>query len=213
MADLVWREHPHAGRFAGAVAAEVTDAIARVMQPGRRVLAAFPGGATPAPVFAMLPREPWAWDRVTILPTDERDVAEDHPLSNIGALRRALGNLGADLRPLAAAEALPFPLDLAWLGMGEDGHVASLFPGPDLEAAFATDARLVRVRPDPLPEGAPVTRTSLSARALADARVLLLAIRGAAKRAVLEEAAATATRPVGRLFAMVSGPVLVHWCP
>jgi 6-phosphogluconolactonase len=100
--------------------------------------------------------------------------------------------------------------------MGTDGHIASIFPGPDLEKALGGPERVVAVRPDPLPAEAPVTRQTLSGPALLAAPILFLAIRGAEKRHLLEEALAESRQsryPVGRLLARARHPVHIHWCP
>jgi 6-phosphogluconolactonase len=211
MTELVW--HLHGRGFALDTARDIASRMGLAMKARGRAVVAFPGGSTPAPIFECLPREPFPWNRVTLLPTDERDVAASDPLSNEGALRAVFQPLGAHVLPLAAADTLDLPLDLAWLGMGEDGHTASLFPGPDLETAFSTEAPVVAVRPDPLPAGAAVARHSLSAHALASAREILVTITGATKRAVLEAAIAGAPLPIGRLLRQTSSPVHVHWCP
>ena len=74
--------------------------------------------------------------------------------------------------------------------MGEDGHTAGIFPGPDLERAVAgpRERRAVGVRPDPMPEDAPVERVTLTAPALTSARAIMIVIAGAEKRRVLEQA-------------------------
>jgi 6-phosphogluconolactonase len=211
MAEPVW--HIHGQGFDLEVARVVADILGRAMQQNGSAVAAFPGGATPAPIFECLPREPFPWDRVTLIPTDERDVPKAHALSNVRLLEETFAPLGATVRPLADAQSLDFPLDLAWLGMGEDGHTASLFPGPDLDAAFASKARVVAIRPDPLPANAPVSRHTLTPAALSSARHMLVTIKGETKRRVLESAL-RADRPIGRLLSLASlATPHIHWCP
>jgi 6-phosphogluconolactonase len=116
----------------------------------------------------------------------------------------------------AQLSGLNWPLDLVWLGVGVDGHTASIFPGPDLEDALdgPPSRKAVGVMPNPLPIEAPVPRVTLSRAGIVSSRVLLLALSGAEKRAVVERAledgplSATA---IGRVLAAAEGPVLVHW--
>src|SRR5690606_33391491 len=88
---------------------------------------------------------------------------------------------------------------LTWLGMGDDGHIASLFPNTDPRADDPLPVR--RLTPDPLPPEAPFDRLSLTMPALLDSDALLFVIRGAEKRAVFEAAVAgQSDLPVARLL-------------
>ena len=98
-----------------------------------------------------------------------------------------------DARPQVEARLrdLKPPFDVVMLGMGLDGHTASLFPGdPFLAPALDLDnpARCAAIQPDPLPEEAPVLRMTLTASALTDARRVMLFVQGQKKLAVLEQA-------------------------
>jgi 6-phosphogluconolactonase len=157
-----------------------------------------PGGSTPFPILAELARAPLAWPRIAVWPGDDRIVAEDHPASNVGRIRGLLEPTGAQVVALTE-EAQPPHFALVWLGMGGDGHVASLFPSADPRADDPEPVR--RLTPDPLPPEAPFDRLSLTIPALLASDELLFVIRGAGKRALFEAAIAGANDlPVSRLL-------------
>jgi 6-phosphogluconolactonase len=164
-----------------------------------------PGGSTPFPILAALARYPLDWRRVTVWPGDDRRVPEDHPASNTGKIRALLEPVGAEVVTLSMMEAVPH-FALAWLGMGADGHVASLFPSADPRADDLQRIRLLT--PVPLPPEAPYDRISLTIPALLDSDELLFVIRGADKRALFEAAAMGENDlPVARLLAAARQPV------
>lgn len=181
--------------LAARVAADLEDAVA---ERGEASLAV-PGGTTPDQFLTVLGSRTLDWRRVTVLLTDERWVSPGHPRSNTGLVERTLGRKGGRYRwyPLwrpgvepddaatmldSESTGLAWPLDVVVLGMGEDGHVASLFPGD--EKGFASRAR--RFIAVAGPDGEP--RVSLSADALLGARHLYVLLRGRTKLAKLESA-------------------------
>lgn len=185
---------------------------------------AVPGGTTPGPVFDALSGVDLDWRRVHVLPTDERWVPETHERSNARLIRdRLLADraAGARLVPLyrdgaAPEDALPeittelareLPLSILLLGMGDDMHTASLFPGaPGLDVALAGKTGPVAIL---RPEGQPEVRISLSAPVLDGALSKHLVIFGAAKREALERAA---TLPVEQApIRAVLSDMTVHW--
>lgn len=203
----------------------VSDLRAALMRRDRAVLAV-PGGTTPGPVFDLLGGFDLDWGRVTILPTDERWVPPDDPRSNARLIQGRLmtdAAAAATLMPLWSDTADPetgapgvaaqvaglLPIDVAVLGMGADGHIASLFPGGDhLALALAANA------PPALPmraPGAPEPRITLSLPALRGAFALHLLITGAAKRAVIDRAAGA--DPMDLPVAAVLPVATVHWAP
>lgn len=164
-----------------------------------------PGGSTPFPILEQLAAMPLDWRRVTVWPGDDRRVPEDHPASNTGRIRAILEPVGAEVVALSVMEAVPH-FALAWLGMGGDGHVASLFPNTDPRSDDALRVRMIT--PDPLPPEAPFDRITLTLPALLDSDELLFVIRGADKRALFEAAARGENDlPVARLLGAATQPV------
>lgn len=164
-----------------------------------------PGGTTPFPILARLAAMPLDWRRVSVWPGDDRRVPEDHPASNTGRIRALLEPAGAEVVALTVMEAVPHFV-LAWLGMGGDGHVASLFPSSDPRADDPQPIRMLT--PDPLPPEAPFDRITLTIPALLDSDELLLVIRGADKRALFEAAARGENDlPIARLLGAARQPV------
>ncbi len=164
-----------------------------------------PGGSTPFPILADLAKRQLDWRRIAVWPGDDRIVPEDNPASNVGRIRALLEPVGAQIVPLVEG-ARPPHFVLVWLGMGGDGHIASLFPNTDPQADDPRD--LVRLTPDPLPPEAPYDRLSLTIPALLACDALMFVIRGADKRALFEAALLGANDlPVARLLKGRSQPV------
>lgn len=164
-----------------------------------------PGGSTPFPILELLRDRPLDWARLLVWPGDDRIVPEDHPASNTGRIRAALEPLGAEVVTLTEMEQVPH-FALAWLGMGADGHIASLFPNTDPQVGDPEAIR--RLTPDPLPPEAPFDRVTLTIPALLDSDEIFFVIRGEDKRAVFEAAVRGAhDLPVARLLAAATGPV------
>jgi 6-phosphogluconolactonase len=164
-----------------------------------------PGGSTPFPILEALLAAPLAWRRVTVWPNDDRLVPEGHSASNTSGIRALLEPAGAEVVTLSEMEQVPH-FALAWLGMGADGHIASLFPSADPQ--IADPQRIRRLTPDPLPPEAPFDRITLTLPALLDSDELVFVIRGSEKRAVFERALRGADDlPVARLLAAARQPV------
>ncbi|MEM6475639.1 MAG: 6-phosphogluconolactonase [Pseudomonadota bacterium] len=160
---------------------------------------AVPGGSTPFPIFEELVTRDLDFTRLNIWPTDDRIVPEDHPASNTGKLRAIFEPVGAQVVGLHEdAEAPDFAL--VWLGMGADGHIASLFPNTDPRPDEPHS--VVRLTPAPLPPEAPFDRITLTMPALLNTPMMIFVIRGEEKRAVFDAAVAREhDLPIARLLA------------
>jgi 6-phosphogluconolactonase len=234
MIEAEWWEYDSLDELADAVAGDVGFIVESAIDARNASLIAVPGGSTGPAIFPKLVAQKLPWKRVTVIPTDDRLVPVDSKLANVRSIAKAFLPAGARVIPLAsgavedykmagnAADArlqdLPWPPDLVWLGMGEDGHVASIFNGPDLQAALDAPKarRAVGVLPDPLPEAAEVARVTLTRAAILSARTVLITITGQAKRDLLGQAIAdghSSKLPVGRVLAEAEQPIDIHWCP
>ena len=164
-----------------------------------------PGGSTPFPILAELTRARLDWSRIAVWPGDDRIVPEAHSASNVGRIRAELEPLGAIIVPLEETGKPPH-FALAWLGMGNDGHIASLFPNTDPTADDPLAVR--RLTPDPLPPEAPFDRLSLTIPALLNSDALLFVIRGPEKRSLFEAGLRGAhDLPIARLLRAAHQPV------
>lgn len=190
-------------------AAAVAERIAaEIERPGVKRIAV-PGGSTPGKVFALLAQRPLDWSSVTLCLTDDRVVPDDHPASNSRALYDALGQIGAKIERLKEGAPVA-PFDLIWLGMGEDGHVASLFPR--MQAVIRSEPTVIATKPIPLPPEAPYERLSLNPPALKAAKEIILVVTGAAKNAVIEQAlGGSDVYPVSDFLRGDGPPVTIYW--
>lgn len=194
--------HPFASieACAQALAADMAETLSAAIAERGAAGLAVSGGRTPRHVLPLLAGQDVAWDKVAVTLTDERWVEADNADSNeklvrdfllTGAasaarfvsLKTPAADPGGAIDEVEARlDSLSWPIDAVFLGMGEDGHVASLFPGVAVNeqgtgrcvAAPAAVSRLARI--------------SLTARALLDSRRIFLALSGRAKRDTLERA-------------------------
>jgi 6-phosphogluconolactonase len=229
--EIEYWEFDSAEELIDQVVGDISFIIQSALDSRGQALVAFPGGSTPKPILEKLAQANIRWKNVTIIPTDDRLVPVDNPLSNVAMIAKIFIPRGARVLPITSEAAdhhlagnaanarladLHWPPDLVWLGMGSDGHTASIFAGPDMEIALnaGADVRAVGVAPDPLPPEAPVNRVTLTASAIAAARTMMLVISGTEKRHVLDQAIEQGRKspyPVGQLLDKITVPVDIYW--
>ena len=230
--EIEWWEYDNAAEMADAVAGDVQFIIESAIDARGAAVIALSGGKTPIPIYQKLASAKLDWKRVTILPTDERIVPLGDPLSNVTMIGKTFIPKGARVIPIvpqatadykaagrsadALMQDLHWPLDLCLLGVAADGHTGSLFECPvyDVPTNGPRERRALGVMPEPLPEEAPVARVTLSRAGIISAKALMIAITGAKKRKVLEDAIAQgagSAYPIGRVLADAELPVDIHW--
>jgi len=218
-----------AAHLAGDIATRITEAIARQGQASLVVS----GGSTPRLLFQDLSHQKIDWDKVLITLADERWVDTADPASNerlvrslllqnaaakarfVGLKNEALSAREGEKKCTKALAAIRRPFDLVLLGMGNDGHTASLFPGAmQLSAALAmhsgSDCMAI------IPPQGPFERMTLTLPALLDSRKIILHITGEEKKAVLEKALADGPEeqmPIRCILRQQQTPVQIYWAP
>ncbi len=214
---------------AAATAERILAAAEQAVAERGRFLLVLAGGRTPIMAYTLLVGKPAQWDRWSIFFGDERCLPPDHPERNSVAARHAFLDqvpippaniypMPAEQGPVAAAlsyqrtlsgsafgkpAAVPrLPFDLVLLGMGEDGHTASLFPGHPVPDGPLVIPVLDAPKPPP-------KRVSLTPKALCAAHAMLVLVTGADKADALTAWRAGADLPVARVAALGAALVLV----
>lgn len=210
------------------LAEAVFQALTEDLSRQTRALLVVSGGSTPVAFFSALAAKPLPWARIDITLADERWVDGQNDDSNAKLVRENLlqGTAAeANFVPLTCqaatpeegvdevakrVEALAWPASVVILGMGGDGHTASLFPdSPELGLALSTDEPLVAVRAP----SQPLPRITFSADRLHQARRHILHITGENKRAVLASAMNGDDVRQLPIRAFLSCPLAIYWAP
>jgi 6-phosphogluconolactonase len=228
---VVWCPAATPADLALKLAEQIALILRKRLEVAPRASLAVSGGSTPILLFKALARQVLDWERVDIVQVDERWVEPSHPDSNSAQIREHLlkgraavarfeplyDNFPTPAAGLGSAcqrlESVFWPLDLVVLGMGNDGHTASLFPdAPELAAAMgeSNDNRLAVITP-PQPAQARIT---LTRSAIAAARDCILHIQGDDKLATLTKALAEpdnlAQMPIR---AFLQSGLHIYWSP
>ena len=189
------------------------------------------GGSTPARCFELLSETDLDWQRVQVMLSDERWVPAVDDQSNEKLVKETLlvnGASRAELQPVYASDtdiqvrceeldlairSLPFPFACSLLGMGADGHFASLFPDAEnLDEGLDVDSGVLCMPVQT--DASPVPRISLTLAALSRSDEIVLLFFGDEKRAVYEKAKkASNGYPVSHLLLQKRAPVSVYWAP
>ena len=206
-----------------ALADAATEAIAGLLKQaladrGRASLVGT-GGSSPGPVYDRLSQVDLDWAHVAVTLSDERHVDVASPNSNARLVReRLLVNRAAQAQFLPLTDYAErvlkklMPFDAVMLGMGPDGHIASLIPGSPVMSHAMDPAGAALTAESPQGFGAPpVARITLTLSALLQSRAIFLLIAGEAKRQVIDEAAAGADFPVGAILNQDQVPVRIFW--
>ncbi|KIV71072.1 6-phosphogluconolactonase, eukaryotic type [Pseudomonas sp. FeS53a] len=219
-----------AAELAGHLAQRVAEALREALAARGSATLVVSGGRSPVAFFERLAQARLDWPAVTVGLADERWVPVSHPDSNEGLVRRhLLQGEAAKVRFVGlyqaaatqeeaarladqALEALPQPIDVLVLGMGEDGHTASLFPGsPNLAEALdpACRARCLATRAPSVPH----QRLTLPLALLQGSRLTLLALQGHGKLDTLAAALQGEDVAAMPIRAFLRRPLSIYWCP
>ena len=222
-----------ADALAGVLAREIAARLARAIASRARASLLVSGGHSPIRLFGQLRRQELDWTRVVIALADERWVDSADPGSNERLVREELlrenaavaqliGLKNSAPSPLLGADAaweglaeVPRPFDVTVLGMGKDGHTASLFPGsPGLRAALDPSAPAACVAM--WSRTVPHARLSLNLSALLDSRHVSVLILGGEKLRTYELAhsgGSVAEMPIRGILHQQRVPVGIFWAP
>ena len=230
MADIQWFENNNA--LAPALAAAVAEDLRAVLDAEPYATLVVSGGRSPVPVFEALHEADLDWSRVVVTLVDERWVPETDPASNAALVKAHLlqGRAAATrFVPMYTGEAtaqdaeatlattfkeLPRPFAALILGMGDDGHTASLFPAsPNLDAGLALEGSVGNTPPCLAQVGAaaPTERMSLTLPWILNSRRVYLQFGGASKVEVFNAALTAPSRqyPVSFVLTQTQTPVAV----
>ncbi|WP_455807864.1 6-phosphogluconolactonase [Pseudomonas koreensis] len=228
-AGLVAHDFDTAQQLADALAETVAERLKQAISENGLATLVVSGGRSPVAFFQRLAAQPLEWSKVVISLADERFVPTEHADSNAGLLHRhllqgpvakakflGLYSVASSVEEAAQAAdqalaELP-PIDVLILGMGDDGHTASLFPNsPNLSEAL--DLQGERRCLPMLAPSVPHQRLTLTRRLLASARSPILSVSGQAKLDTLRTALAGDDLAEMPVRAFLNPSIEIYWCP
>ncbi|KWS27822.1 6-phosphogluconolactonase [Pseudomonas syringae] len=228
-AGLVAHDFDTAQQLADALAENVAERLKQAISENGLATLVVSGGRSPVAFFQRLATQPLEWSKVVISLADERFVPTEHADSNAGLLQRhlllgpvakarflGLYSVASSVEEAAQAAdqalaELP-PIDVLILGMGDDGHTASLFPNsPNLSEAL--DLQGERRCLPMLAPSVPHQRLTLTRRLLASARSPILSVSGQAKLDTLRTALAGDDLAEMPVRAFLNPSLEIYWCP
>ena len=202
------REFTTRQKAAASLAQRIKQALLFELEQSERATLVLSGGSSPVECFRILSTIGLPWHRVYVTLSDERNVQAAHAASNEKLLRKNLIRSkasGATFAPLQEGIGRLLPSACSLIGMGEDGHFASLFPdSPELTTGLTGDTDVVSVTTP----SSPYSRTSMTLRSITTTRVLCLLVFGEIKRELLKS---PQTYAINHLLEAM--PVEVFWAP
>ena len=229
MIEAEWWDYDSPDEMAEAVAGDVGFIIESALDARSSALIALPSSESARELFPTLAGASLNWRKVTIIPTDDRLVPVDSGESSVRRIAQAFLPTGARVFPIATAlddyraagnaadarlQDLPWPPDLVWLSMSDEGNAGGIFAGPDLQDAL--DAPKARRAVGVVAEGSDEPRVTLTRASMLAARTILITLRGEERKQMLEQAIAdgqSSRLPIGRVLAEAEQPIDIHWCP
>jgi 6-phosphogluconolactonase len=232
-ADVQWHTFANRDAFTDGLTTSIAETLQHFSSTQATVLFGVSGGSTPLPIYQALASRELNWQAINMIIVDERFVPTDHVDSNERNIRLAFTSennpsphiiglwsdaIDLDLAAHTADEkiqALQQPLDLVLLGMGEDGHFASLFPSASLfDQAVASEQSHCVMPITPMPSHAPHPRLTMTLAYLRRAKRIILAITGERKRHVLQQAIANTDHhalPIAALLHSDCPAIEIFW--